>query len=173
VRVPEGIGWRGGRHLFRRDLMALAPGDFRPAPVVAGLELSAAGPEDLDEIAALDAAAYDEEPARSRAWLEPHLHTPEVTTVRARLDGVLAGTGWALRTDGRAGPAVFIGGVAVAERVRRRGVGAALSSWLTQIGFGAGGRIAVLAPDTPEAARIYARLGFAAVAAFDVHLAPD
>jgi GNAT superfamily N-acetyltransferase len=173
VRVPDGMPWRHGRHLFRRDLMALVPDAFRPAPVVAGLELSAAAPEDLDELAALDATAYDDEVARSRAWIEPHLHAPQTTTVRARLGGEIAGTGWALVADGRAGPSVFIGGVAVAERARRRGVGAALSSWLVQIGFGAGAALAVLAPDTAEAARIYARLGFAAVTAFHVHAAPD
>jgi GNAT superfamily N-acetyltransferase len=152
--------------------MALAPDDFRPAPPVAGLAIGAAAPEDLDELAALDAAAYDDAVADSRAWLEPHLTAPEMTTALARLDGELAGTGWALRTDGRAGPAVFIGGVAVADRSRRRGVGAAVSSWLVQSGLGAGADLAVLAPDTEAAARIYARLGFARVTAFVVHTAP-
>jgi GNAT superfamily N-acetyltransferase len=173
VRVPAEIEWRHGRHLFRRDLMALAPEDFRPAGVVADLALAAATPEDLDGLAALDAAAYDGDSAESRAWLEPHLHAPELTTARGLLGGELVATGWALRTDGRAGPAVFVGGVAVAERARRRGIGAAVSSWLVQEGLGAGAQLAVLAPDTEQAARIYMRLGFAAVTAFDVHLRPD
>jgi GNAT superfamily N-acetyltransferase len=172
VRVPEGMDWPYGRRLFSRALMALEPRDFLPAPPVAHLALSAANPEELDELAALDAAVYEDPVEQSRAWIEPHLHAPDVTTACARLGGELAGTGWALRTDGRAGPAVFTGGVAVAATARRRGIGAAVSSWLVQSGLGAGAELAVLAPDTDEAARIYGRLGFARVTAFVVHAAP-
>ena len=86
------------------------------------------------------------------------------------LDGEPAGTGYAIATDGRAGPALYLAGVAVRADARRRGVGAALSSWLVARGLRAGARLAHLHADTDGAARVYERLGFADTTGLEVYV---
>ena len=68
------------------------------------------------------------------------------------------------------GPSLYLAGVAVLPAARRRGVGAALSSWLLERGFAAGAELAHLNPDTDEAARIYGRLGFAETPGLDIYV---
>ena len=88
----------------------------------------------------------------------------------AELDGEPAGTAYTLRSDGAGGPALYLAGVAVLAAARRRGVGAALSSWLLERGFAAGAELAHLNPDTDEAARLYGRLGFIETPGLDVYV---
>jgi GNAT superfamily N-acetyltransferase len=170
VRVPPGIDWRHGRKLLTLRLMALEARDFVPAPATPAIEVRAATPDDLDTVLAIDAPAFEEDPAQERGWLEPHLGAPGIEVALATLDGRPAGTGYAIRTDGRAGPALYIAGVAVREEARRRGVGAALSSWLLADGLRRGARLAHLHADTDAAARVYARLGFADTTGLDVYV---
>ena len=75
-----------------------------------------------------------------------------------------------IRSHGRAGPAVYLAGVAVLPHARGRGIGGALSSWLIQRALTDGAQLAHLHPDTDAAARIYARLGFEEVGGFDVYV---
>jgi GNAT superfamily N-acetyltransferase len=170
VRVPAGMAWAHGRRLLTLRLMALEPAAFRPAPAAPGVAVREAGPDDLDAIIAVDAAAFAADPAVERRWLEPHLSAQAVTTALATLDGEPAGTGYTVRTDGRAGPAAYLAGVAVRNKARRRGVAAALSSWLLARGLADGARLAHLHADTDAAARVYARLGFADTAGLDVYV---
>ena len=128
--------------------MALEPGAFRPAPPPPGVAVRAATRDDLETVLAIDAAAFGEDPEAERPWLAPRLDAPAVTTALATLDGEPAGTGLAIATDGRAGPALYLAGVAVRADARRRGVGAALSSWLVARGLRAGARLAHLHADT-------------------------
>ena len=72
--------------------------------------------------------------------------------------------------DDRAGPALYVAGVAVAAGARRRGVGAAISSWLVAGGLEAGARLVHLHADSDPAARVYARLGFAEAPGLDVYV---
>ena len=53
---------------------------------------------------------------------------------------------------------------------RRRGIAAALSSWLLERGFAAGAELAHLNPDSDEAARLYGRLGFIELPGLDVYV---
>ncbi|KQX81495.1 GNAT family N-acetyltransferase [Streptomyces clavifer] len=53
-----------------------------------------------------------------------------------------------------------LAGLAVAESFRRRGVGAALSAWLTTTAFGRGCHTVWLEPGSPEVERIYAGVGY-------------
>ena len=61
-------------------------------------------------------------------------------------------------------------GVAVLVEARRRGVGAAMSSWLLERGFAAGAELAHLNPDTDTAARLYGRLGFTELPGHDIYV---
>ena len=116
----------------------------------------------------LDAAAFGHPRDEARPWLAPRLGADGFTVALASLGGEPAATAYSVRTDGPAGPAVLLAGVAVAEPLRRRGIGAAISSWLLARGFAAGARLAHLQADTDAAARVYARLGFADAGALEV-----
>jgi GNAT superfamily N-acetyltransferase len=163
VRVPVGMAWDRGRHVAHLRLMGLEPPAFRPAAPLPGLALHDAEPPDLDAVVALDAAAFGG--GDPRPWLAPHLGAPGFTVALATLGGEPAATAYSVLTDG---PALLLAGVAVAEPLRRRGIGAAISSWLLARGFAAGARLAHLQADTEAAARVYARLGFVDAGALDV-----
>lgn len=170
MRVPAGAPWPHGRHLFRKRLMLLDLAALVPAPAVPGLRLRAAGPDDLTAVAAVDAAAFDGDPAAEAGWIGGHLGDPSATVAFAELDGVAVGTASALRSDGRAGPAAYLAGVGVLAEARGRGVAAAMSAWLLRDAADRGARIAHLHPDTDAAARVYARLGFVEVGGLDVYV---
>jgi GNAT superfamily N-acetyltransferase len=168
VRVPEGMPWEAGHHRVRLRLMGLEPAAFRPAARVPGLVLRDAGPEDLDAVLDLDAAAFGHDREEARPWIAPHIGAPGFTVALASLADEPAATAYSVRTDGAAGPCLLLAGVAVAEPLRRRGIGAAVSSWLLARGFAEGVRLAHLQADTAAAARVYARLGFVDAGALDV-----
>jgi GNAT superfamily N-acetyltransferase len=170
VRVPAGMPWPHGRRLFRKRLMGLPATGFRPAPEVPGLRIELAGPAQLDAVVAVDSAAFGEDSALVRLWFEPHLTAPCAAVVLATIDGVRVATAHTVLSDGRAGSCLYLGGVAVLEQARRRGVGAAVSGWLLARGFAAGAQLAHLNPDTDAAARIYERLGFAESAGLDIYV---
>jgi len=170
VRVPAGIPWAHGRLLFSKRLMGLLAAEHRPAPAVSGLRLRAAAPADLSTVVRIDAEAFGEDPELERRWLEPHLSAPGCTVALAELDGVPVGTGYSLRSDGRAGPCLYIAGVSVASAARRRGVAARITSWLLDRGFAAGVELAHLHPDSDAAARLYWQLGFVETPGFNVYV---
>ncbi|MFC8190143.1 GNAT family N-acetyltransferase [Cellulomonas sp. NPDC057328] len=170
LRVPAGAPWPHGRLLFRKRLMLLHAADLVPAPAVPGLVVRAATPADLDVVARVDAIAFDGDAEVEAAWMRPLLASDRGTVALAELDGRPVGTASCLRTDGRAGPAAYLAGVAVLPDARRRGVAAAVSGWLLTRAAAAGARVAHLHPDTDAAARVYARLGFTEVGGLDVYV---
>jgi GNAT superfamily N-acetyltransferase len=135
---------------------------------VPGLALRVAGPEDLETVLDVDVAAFGGNREASRPWIAPHLAAPGFTVALGHLEGEPVATAYSLRTDGAAGPSLLLAGVAVAEHGRRRGIGAAISSWLLARGFAGGARLAHLQADTESAARVYARLGFEEAGALEV-----
>ncbi|MFS0703944.1 GNAT family N-acetyltransferase [Cellulomonas sp. 179-A 9B4 NHS] len=170
LRVPAGAPWPHGRLLFRKRLMLLHAADLVRAPAVPGLVVRAATPDDLDVVARVDATAFDGDAAVEAAWMRPLLVSERATVAVAELDGRPVGTASCLRTDGRAGPAAYLAGVAVLPEARRRGVAAAVSGWLLDRAVAAGARVAHLHPDSDLAARVYARLGFTEVDGLDVYV---
>ena len=170
VRVPADQAWSHGRHLFRKRLMGLTADGFAPAQPVAGLAVRAATASDMEAVVRVDCAAFGGESSMDRPWLEPHLHADTVTVALALLEGEPVGTAYTLRSDGKAGPALYLAGVGVLERARGRGVAAAMSSWLLEQGLVAGAELAHLHPDSDSAAGIYARLGFTEVDGFDIYV---
>jgi GNAT superfamily N-acetyltransferase len=166
VRVPAGMQWEHGRFLLRQRLMGVLAEDFVAAAAVPGLELALT--TDVETVARIDAEAFGGEPVT--AWARGHVGAAGVETALAVLHGSPVATAYAVFSDGLAGPAVYLAGVAVVPAARRRGVGAALSSWLVARGFAAGAALAHLHPDDDRAARVYARLGFVEVPGFDVYV---
>lgn len=168
MRVPAGAYWPHGRHLFRKRLMGATPASFREAPEVAGLGIRAAGEDDLDSILAVDVVAFEESPEVERPWLQLLLDHPDTTVAVATLGGTVVATGSVLRSCGWEGPAAYVAGIAVEPSARRRGIGAAVTSWLMRQAGDVG--LWHLHPDTDEAARIYGRLGYVEMEGLDIYI---
>jgi GNAT superfamily N-acetyltransferase len=173
VRVPADMEWPHGRLLFRKRLMGCPRDQFTPAPTVGGLTVRVATASDADDVVHVDCVAFEGESSVDGPWVEPHLAAACTTVALALLEGEPVGTAYALRSDGGAGPAVYLAGVGVLPQARRRGVAGAMSSWLLERGFADGAALAHLHPDSDAAARIYARLGFIEVAGFDIYVDLD
>ena len=171
VRVPAEMPWERGRLLFRRRLMALERAEFVAAPAVEELELAKAGSAELEAVLRIDSDAFGLDPGENRRWLEPLLAAEErIDFALAALDGEPVASAYSMRTDGAAGPCLYLAGVAVLASARRRGVGAAMSSWLLERGFAGGAELAHLNPDTDAAARLYGRLGFTELPGHDIYI---
>lgn len=170
LRVPLDAPWPHGRRILTKSLWARELADLPPVRSAAGLELVPAGPDDLADVLAVDAAAFGSDPAEEGPWCGPHLGAPEVDVLLGRVDGVPVATGYAVRSDGRAGPAAHVGGIGVVPAYEGRGIGTALTLALLHGARGAGAAIAHLEPETPRAAAVYERLGFAEVAGIAIHV---
>jgi GNAT superfamily N-acetyltransferase len=171
LRVPEEMPWEHGQRLFARRLMALPRADFRAARGVARLELRKAGIPELADVLRIDSTVFALDPVENRQWLEPLLAAEErIDFALATLDGEPVGSAYTMRTDGAAGPCLYVAGVAVVAEARRRGVAAAMSSWLLARGFAAGAELAHLNPDTDAAARLYGRLGFGELPGHEIYV---
>ncbi len=173
MRVPAGAHWPHGRLLFGKRLMGLGPAQFVPAPFPAGVDVRAAGAEDLEAVLAVDTVCFDESPDLERRWIGPHLRSDRVDVVLASVDGRPVGTGYCLRSDGVAGPAAYLAGVCVLPEHRGRGVAKALCSSLLGRAFTSGAHLAHLHPDDDRAARLYVDLGFVEVDGLDVYVHAD
>ncbi|WP_405999051.1 GNAT family N-acetyltransferase [Streptomyces sp. NBC_00829] len=150
----------------RAPLLACAPGSLVEPPPAAGITLGE--PHDLagyTAAAGVQHLAYGEsgEPTEGEIdWLR-----------QARAGGGVAG----IATDDTDGGAVGAGGcsipvdglselcgLAVAASHRRRGIGAALSSYLTARAFERGCRMVWLEPGDADVERIYAGIGYRRIA---------
>jgi ribosomal protein S18 acetylase RimI-like enzyme len=170
MRVPAGATWPHGRRLFTKRLMGVTPESSVAAAVPDGVQIDAAVDDDLEAVLAVDAVAFDEPLDVERPWLELLLRHPEVTTAVARDASGVVGCGSVSLSDGRAGRTGYVAGIAVLPGARGRGIGGGISSWLVERAFDAGAVMCHLHPDTDEAARIYARLGFVEVDGLDVYV---
>jgi len=169
MRLPAGAPWTHGQRLFTKRLMGLTTTAFRPAPIPTGAVIRSATPTDLGAYLQVDATAFGEDPEVQRPWLALLLDHPAATVAVAEVDGAIVASGHVVVSTGRAGPAGYVGGIAVLPQLRRRGVGAAISSWLVRT-TGDGVGLWHLHPDTDEAARIYRRLGFSEVDGLDIYV---
>lgn len=170
VRVPAGMEWPYGRHVVTQRLMGQSSDLFRPAPPVPGVTIRTAGPGDLEAVVAADLAAFGGEASAARPWLAPMLYDSALTLALAEDEFGTVATAYTVRSVSTAGPAVFLAGVGVVPRARRRGVGGLISSWLLRQAYCTGTILGHLQPDTDEAARVYARLGFIETSGMDVYV---
>lgn len=169
LRVPAGVSFTHGQWMFRKRCMGLFPTEHCTSSAPSGIEIRVATPEDVDTVARIDAAAFDETEEPIRRWVGPHLGAPGFTVALASVDDEPVGIATAILTDDRAGRCVGIFGVGVLERARRQGIGSALTSWLLERAFTGGATLAHLNPDSDAAARLYSRLGFVETAGLDVY----
>lgn len=169
LRVPSGMEWRhSGTKATRQRCMALTRAAFRPVLPPRGIIVRRAGPADVDAFAYVDATAFGDPVERNRAWCEPQLTSgdPRFSLMIAALGSDPVGVATAVR----AGHHTAVFGVGVLPGARRRGIGGALTSWLVRDAFAAGAALAVLNPDTPRAARLYAALGFVETGGLDIYV---
>jgi GNAT superfamily N-acetyltransferase len=171
VRVPSGIPWSHGHKRRTLRVLGLEAGAHRPVPpAVPGLTLRAAVPHDVDAVLAVDAIAFGVDPGERGPFFAPMLASDAATVVIGELRGEPVATGYVVPTDGRAGPAAHLGGIAVLPAHRGRGIGAAVSEWLLEAAWASGARLAELHADSDLAARLYHRLGFFEAGGLDVYV---
>ena len=148
--------------------MGVMPSDYRAPPTPDGVTVRAAASADLEHLVAVDSVAFASVAEVERAWLEPLVAAASVAVAEG--DNGIVGTGYAVVADGRAGRTVYVAGIGVLPQARRRGIGAAVSGWLTEQGWDRGAQLAHLHPDTDAAAAIYRRLGFVEVGGLDIYV---
>ena len=167
--VEAAIERAGLALLFSHPAMAVARTELAdPAPPV-GVSIDRVVDEpDLRALRVLDLEAFGgNEEVTERFLSAGMVASPANRTFLARDDGdvVGAGTGWLLRGT------VGIFGIGVAERARRRGIGAAVTLTAAHA-FGGDADMAWLHPS--EMARsMYASLGFRVVADWDIWVRPQ
>ncbi|MDQ0986465.1 GNAT family N-acetyltransferase [Streptomyces sp. V2I9] len=144
----------------RAPLLACAPDDLRTPNPVDGLRIATpvTGAEftDAARVQHQGFGGEGEPEAGMAQWLRDAAAGDGVAAL-AVLDGAPAGAGGC-------SPAIDglseLAGLAVAARFRRRGIGAALSAWLTQRAFDQGCRTVWLEPGGPDVERVYAGIGY-------------
>ena len=149
--------------------MALEPADLHEAPMLPGLALRRAGIGDLDDLVAVDNAAFGSSPAAARAWLGRLCGFDEVLVTIGVLDGLPVAAGYATPATGELATTLYIGGIGVVPSARRRGVAASLVSYLLTAGLEGGACFAHLQTDSLAAARLYGRLGFEHYGGIDIY----
>lgn len=147
----------------RAPLMACPPGDLAAPKPVAGLELfEPRTDEDLFGLVTVQHYAYGEpgEPDRQAITGLRRTYENGGIVLLATLEGAPAGGGCcSVPIDGL----TEVAGIAVAERFRRRGVGAAAAARLTELAFERGLRVPWLEPSGEASERIYAGIGYRAI----------
>jgi ribosomal protein S18 acetylase RimI-like enzyme len=170
MRVPQGARWAYGRHLFTKRLMGVTPDAFAAADGVPGVAVRAATADDLEAALNVDTVAFEESAEVERPWQQLLLAHPAVTVAVAELGDEVIATGSVTMCAGRAGRSGYVAGIGVLPHVRRRGIGAAISSWLTRAAVNGGATLCHLHPDTDAAAAIYGRLGYVEVGGLDIYV---
>ncbi len=144
----------------RAPLLACAPADLTPPKPVDGLRIAVPGTEaeftDAARVQHHGFGGAGEPDAGTTDWLRTAA-TGDGVAALAVLDGAPAGAGGcSVAVDGLS----ELVGLAVAAPFRRRGIGAALSAWLTERAFDRGCRTVWLEPGDADVERIYAGIGY-------------
>lgn len=145
----------------RPPLMACGPGQVIVPPPVDGLTLTEpADDAGYQRAAAVQHAGFGEPgpvPEDAGDGLRRLTESGGVVVLATLADGTDAGAAVCTTpVDGL----TELGGLAVAEPARRRGVGAAVAAHLTSLALGRGLRTVWLEPGDPDVERMYARVGY-------------
>ncbi|MFI1398892.1 GNAT family N-acetyltransferase [Streptomyces sp. NPDC020681] len=146
----------------RAPLLACSPGDLRMPPAAAGITMGE--PSDLagyTAAAGVQHLAYGDTGGPTEgeiAWLRGANENGGVAVLATDgTDGTPVGAGGcSVPVDGL----TELCGLAVAASHRRRGIGAALSAYLTAAAFDRGCRVVWLEPGDADVERIYAGIGY-------------
>lgn len=169
VRVPLSIEFDLGEPLFEKRCAGLARGGFVPAAQVAGVAIRRATPADLESYVMVDAVAFRGDPKLTRAWVTPALGADRFGHWLADAAGQPIGVAMTVRSDGPAGPAAYLSGVAVVPEWRGRGVEPALSSRAIAEAFESDATLVHFNPDEEEIGWLLP-LGFVEVPGFLVRV---
>jgi ribosomal protein S18 acetylase RimI-like enzyme len=160
--VRAAIERAGLRRRLVEPLMTAAVDDVAATPPPEGVTIVLAH-DRLDEVAALDALAFDDPYDLSRANLDERVYAdPMFRVYAAVLDGDVVGIAHTACGDGL----VSVNGVAVHERVRRRGIGAAITAHAVR--DRAGEADLAFLESSAMAVGTYRRIGFEPVATWEV-----
>ncbi len=174
VRVPVGLRWPYGRKVVAKRNMGVLAADLRLTAPPPQVEVRTLRADDLDPFVSIDAEAFDDDnPHALRAWTAPMVGADGFLPVLAHLAGEPVGVACGVLTDdagGAGGTSIGVFGVGVRPAARRQGIGAALTTYLLRWGLASGADLGWLNPDTEEAARLYASLGFEETGGFDVYV---
>ena len=152
IRVPLDLSVELGTALFVKRCVALLPAKFPDqASPSGGLQVSPADANDPAAFAALDAAMFGGDIGgaveESRAWVEPQFRAAGFRHWVAELDDVQVGIATTLRSDGEAGPAAYLTGLAVLAGSPRREVVSMLVAVAVADAFSAGAEFVHMNPD--------------------------
>ena len=144
----------------RPPVMACQPQNLAVPDPVPGLEFrEPRGDDDLDDLAFIQHRAFGEpgipEPGVGAAARRTYENGGIVVLATFRGEPA-AGGSCSAPVDGM----TELGGIAVDDRFRRRGIGAALSAHLTALAHARGYRLVWLEPANDAVARIYAGIGY-------------
>jgi GNAT superfamily N-acetyltransferase len=152
-------GWSVERRI---PVMLCPPGSATPVPAPAGVELVVPGTE--DEVRAMLAAQYEafgeppQVPDSEVAKTLDRLRTGGFAVLaRDAATGEPAGSGVA---EVISGGTTEVAGIGVRASYRKRGIGAALTAFLTAAVHDAGARTVFLTPAGVPEQRLYARVGY-------------
>jgi GNAT superfamily N-acetyltransferase len=144
----------------RGPVMACAPEQLVVPPEVPGLEFAEPrGDEELDALAVLQHRAFGDpgEPTKGLGQSLRRMYRNGGVVVIGRIDGEpVAGGSCTAPVDGM----TEVTGVAVDERFRARGIGAAVSARVTALAHTRGYHLPWLEPADAAVARVYARIGY-------------
>src|SRR3954451_19671565 len=87
LRVPDGMSWSHGRHLFGKRLMGLVPEAFRPCVAPDGVTMQIASPRDVNAVLPDDRVVLTEVDDAERPGVEPMLSQPSLTFCLAHENG--------------------------------------------------------------------------------------
>jgi GNAT superfamily N-acetyltransferase len=145
---------------YRAPVMACPPESLALPPQVPGLEFTEPRTDfELDDLATVQHRAFGEDgdPEPGVGTRARRIYENGGIVVLARFRGAPAGGGTcSAPVDGL----TELAGLAVAERFRRRGIGAAVSAHLTALAHQRGYRVVWLEPADDSVERIYAGIGY-------------
>jgi hypothetical protein len=110
MRVPLEIELHFGEPLFVKRCVALLPGAL---PNTRRISVSVRRERVASAYAALEAAAFGYDTSAARAWVQPQFAHPGFRHWVAAIDEAPAAIGTTVRTDGDAGPASYLTGLAL------------------------------------------------------------
>jgi hypothetical protein len=162
LRVPLELDVDLGTPLFVKRCVGVAARRFHPHPPDETV-VRAATP--ADDYAALDAHLFGGDLAESRLWVDPERASDRFRHWIGERDGEAVAIGTALRTDGEAGPAVYVTGLA-----GRPDACAALAGAAAADAFAGGAALVHANPDDDAEAALWTALGALEVPGFQVRV---